>query len=157
MAFTSSLYWKTTKILCSYWSMASRRGWLTDSCRHFTHIYHVYCIGKIKKYTYVCVDAHVLLYFGVNGKFTRQPALWLPNPHSTPALVNLKALLEHTMTSCPLNAHLCSSPVSNGRVTGRFVLWQIYSSWLPYRALGKWDTNATLSAVSQPWNHSCSH
>lgn len=63
-------------------------------------------------------------------------------------LAYLTSLLEHTMTSCPLTPTPVFIPFSLGPLTGCFVPWQIYSSWLPYRALGKWDTNATVSAVS---------
>ncbi len=91
--------------------------------------------------------AHVCLHIFIHES---QSALLLLKPPSavSQTLAYLTAVLKHTMTSCPLNAHFCSFPFSPGPLTGCFVPWKIYSSWLPYRALGKWDTNATVSAVS---------
>lgn len=110
---------------------------------------HVDCAHKYKTHivrwcgwvTRVCL--HICIH-------ESQTALWLLKPPSavSETLAYLTALLEHTMTSCPLNAHLCCFLFSLGPLTGCFVPRQIYSSWLPYRALGKWDTNATVSAVA---------
>lgn len=74
---------------------------------------------------------------------------WSPPSAASELLPCLTTLLKHTMTSCPLDTHLCIKPFSLGALTGRFVPRQIYSTWLPCRALGKWDTNATVSVVSR--------
>lgn len=84
-----------------------------------------------------------------------------------PAYTNHKRRLTCKASfSCGLNTCISRSPVgthndilspqrpplfhSRCPLTGCFVPWQIHSSWLPYRTLGKWDTNATVSAVSLP-------
>lgn len=97
---------------------------------------------------YVGVDRNTCMHARMHSQLTNGP---LRTKSSSCCCVHthLTALLEHTMTSCPFNAHLCSSPSSLGPLTACFVPWQIYSSWLHYRALGNGDTNVTVSAVSR--------